>query len=258
VNSSVLDFKNVSVIRGGRKVLHNLSLTLGPAENVAILGPNGAGKSTLLKIMTRECYPVAVPGLSFRVMGEDVWNVFRLRERLGIVTQDLQRLADRPISGLDIVLSGFFASLVLSRRRILPYMKRQAFATLRFLGIERLKDRRMCDLSSGEARRFLIARALVHEPQALILDEPTNSLDLKAAHRFRELLSRISKKGKTLVLVTQTLEDIIPEIDRVILLKNGRILKDGPKSRILTQANLRNLFEVPLILGKRKGRYTAF
>ncbi|MDD5328349.1 MAG: ATP-binding cassette domain-containing protein [Phycisphaerae bacterium] len=252
----LLEFRNVTVIKGRKKILNCLSLTIRTGENVALLGPNGAGKSSFIKAITREYYPLPQKtGFSFRIWGKDRWDVFDLRFLLGIVSSDLQGVFAYEISGMDVVLSGFFSSIGLYGHRITRQMRKKAEEILRFLEIYQLRNRFMTEMSSGEARRFLIARALIHNPKTLILDEPTNSLDLHAQHIFRKVLRKISKSGIGIVLITQNMQDIIPEISRVILMRNGRFYKDGPKTDVLTSSNISRLFKVPVRIKKEKGYY---
>lgn len=258
-NCPILELENVSVVRDGgkKKILDRVSLTVPCGENAAILGPNGAGKSSLIKVLTREFYPLAGPKTVCRVWGQDRWNIFELRFRLGVVSNDLQALCSRDISGMETVLSGFFSSIGLHRERITAAKKKKALEIIRFLEIEHLKDRKMSVMSSGEARRFLIARALVHNPQALILDEPANSLDLRAANHFKNAVRKIARAGVSIILVTQSLQDIIPEIKRVVLMEKGRVRADGPKEEILTARNIGRLFKVPVKISKVRGYYHA-
>ncbi len=256
----VLELRNVTVIQGeeNKKVLDGLSLTIPAGENVAILGANGAGKSSLIKTVTREYYPVADGRSVFKVWGRDRWKLFELRDLLGIVSNDLQVACSRDISGLETVYSGFFSGIGLHPgQRVTAGMKKKAAKVMAFLEIEHLKDRKMCVMSSGEARRFLIARALVHDPKALILDEPTNSLDLRSTHHFKEILRKIARSGIHIVLVTQHLPDIIPEITRVVLMKNGRVLEEGPKASLLTRKHISDLFDLPIEIQRKKGYYYA-
>jgi iron complex transport system ATP-binding protein len=222
------------------------------------LGPNGAGKSSLIKVITREYYPISQEnGCSFKIWGQDVWDVFDLRSLLGIVSNDLQYICTREISGMELVLSGFFSSIGLFKERLTAKMKKKASGVIEFLEIGHLQERKMNQMSSGEARRFLIGRALVHDPKALILDEPTNSLDLHALDKFSKTLSKIAKAGTNIILVTHNLSDIIPEIKRVILMKNGKFYKDGPKELILTNDNISKLFEASVEIKRKDGYYYA-
>jgi len=256
---SLLVMKNVTVIKGGRKILDSVSLSIGQGEHVAIIGPNGSGKSSLIKTFTKEYHPLtAADGLILNIMGKETWHVFELRKMLGIVSGDLQQTYCRQVSVLDVVLSGFFSSIgIYYNHKVTPEMEARARKVLKFLEISHLADRLMSELSSGEARRVLIGRALVHDPQALILDEPANSLDLKALQSFRETIRKIADSGKSIILVTHTLEDIIPEINRVILIKDGKVFMDGKKQEILTDANLSELFSLPIEVIEKKGYYQA-
>jgi len=253
----LLDFRNVTVLKGsGRRVLDAVSITVRAGENVAILGPNGSGKSSFIKTITREFYPLAdAPGFAFRIWGRERWDVFGLRSLLGIVSNDLLHTFTTEMTGLEVVLSGFFSSVGLYRANVTPAMRRKAASVLDFLEVAHLRDRLMTEMSSGEARRLLIGRALVHDPKALVLDEPTNSLDLHARLRFRELMRKIARAGTSILLVTHTLADLIPEIRRVVLMKEGRFVADGPTRQVLTDGNLSRLFGVPVRIRRRGGRY---
>jgi iron complex transport system ATP-binding protein len=256
---SLLEMKNVTVVKDGRKILDSISLSIEQGEHVAIIGPNGSGKSSLIKTFTKEYYPLAaVDGLVLNIMGKGIWNVFELRKLIGIVSGDLQQTYFRKINVLDVVLSGFFSSIgIYYNHKVTPEMETRAKEVLKFLEISHLADRMISELSSGEARRVLIGRALVHDPEALVLDEPTNSLDIKALHSFREMLQKIADSGKSIILVTHSLEDIIPEINRVILIKDGKIFMDGKKQEVLTDANLSNLFSISVEVIEKKGYYQA-
>jgi len=258
-SSFLLELKNVTVVRGGKKILDSVSLSIEQGENVAIIGPNGSGKSSLVKTFTKEYHPLtAADGLVLKIMGNDTWNVFELRKLLGIVSGDLQQTCCRQITVLDVVLSGFFSSIgIYYNHEVTPEMEARAKEILEFLEISALADRLMCELSTGEARRVLIGRALVHDPHALVLDEPTNSLDLKALHSFRESVRKIASSGKSVILVTHNLEDVIPEIKRVILIKEGKIFRDGKKEEILTDANLSELFSLPVEVLEKRSYYQA-
>lgn len=260
INRPLLEFNNVTVLKGrNEKVLNSISIKIYEGENVVILGPNGAGKSSFIKAITREYYPLLNKKNSlFRIWGQDRWNIFDLRFLLGIVSNDLQSSCAKDISGMNLVLSGFFSSIGLYKERVTSKMKNKAEKVIEFLEISRLKDRNMNEMSSGEARRFLIARALVHNPKALILDEPTTSLDLHSLYKFCEMLRKISRSGTSIILVTQNLSDIIPEINRAILMKEGRFYKDGVKEDILTGKNISGLFNVPVEIRKKNGYYYAF
>jgi iron complex transport system ATP-binding protein len=227
---ALIDFQNISVMRGGKLALNNLTLRISQNEHVAVLGPNGCGKSTLIKTITRECYPLYSPDSKITIMGKELWNVFELRLFLGIVTNDLMANCRTGTTGRDIVLSGFFSSLgIFSNHHLQPDQLKRADAALAEVGALHLADRPVEQMSSGEAQRILIARALVHNPKALLFDEPSNSLDLRIQHELRDTMRKLAQSGVGIVLVTHQTADIIPEIERVVLMRDGRIVGDGRK-----------------------------
>ena len=258
VRQPLLEFENVTVFKGDNKVLDSLSVVIREGENIAILGPNGAGKSSFIQTITREIYPVISDDHTlFRCRGKEVWDVFLMRSVFGIVSNDLQYTFTRDMSGEEVILSGFFSSIGLYNRVVTSVMQKKADDICAFLEIDHLKDRQMNAISSGEARRFLIGRALVNNPRTLILDEPTNSLDLHALHAFRQCLQKIARAGTGIILVTHNLHDIIPEISRVILMTDGKFCRDGEKAAILTDEHIGALFCVPVHVVGREGWYYA-
>ena len=252
----LLDLQNVSVMRGEKVVLKNFSLRIRGDEHVAILGPNGCGKSTLIKTITRECYPVAHEGSSMTILGQERWDVFELRTQLGIVSNDLMSMCTGEACGRDVVLSGFFSST-----RIFPHhnvdltIRAQADAALAQLQILHLAEHPVREMSSGEARRVLVARALVHKPRALLFDEPSNSLDVFARQTLRQAMRSLAKAGIGIILVTHDLADVIPEIERVLLMSNGRIVAEGPKEQMLQPERLEEVFGTKIEVTRHDGYY---
>ena len=244
--ASLIELDRASVVRGDNTVLDALSLRIVAGQHTAILGPNGCGKSSFIKLITRELYPLAREGESpVKVLGQDRWNINALRTQLGIVTGDLTRdLLDMPDLGVEeAVMTGFFASLVVPEEaEVTDDMRARVSEALALVDASTLATRNVAELSTGELRRVLIARALVHRPQALLLDEPTAGLDLVAQHAFLQLLRGLAQQGITLVLVTHHLEEIIPEIDRVILLRAGTVRADANRATALTSESLSAVF----------------
>jgi iron complex transport system ATP-binding protein len=257
----LLDLRNVRVMRGdvtaGEKiVLDDFSLRVHVHEHVAVLGPNGCGKSTLIKTITRECYPMVREGSSMTILGQKSWNVFELRSLLGIVSNDLMSSCTGDASGLDVVLSGFFSSTrIFPNHTIDPTQRDLAEAALAQLGVAHLAERAVQEMSSGEAKRILIARALVHKPRALLFDEPCNSLDILAQRSLRETMRSLADSGIGIILVTHEIPDIVPEIERVVLMANGRIVADGRKQEVLEAETLSKLFGLKVELVRRDGYY---
>ena len=256
---ALIDCRNITVSRGETRALDDFTLTIPRGENTAIIGPNGCGKSTLIKTIARELHPLYDPSSSLTILGKANYNIFELRPLLGIVSDDLVRRSLRPAPGRDVILSGFFSTLELwPHTELTPQMERKADEVIELLEIPHLAERSTDEMSSGEIRRVIMGRALVHDPQALMLDEPTNSLDLRAVHEWQRIVRKIAQAGVGIILVTHHLPDIIPEIERVVMLRRGKVWRDGPKDEILTQANLEEMFQVPVELVEREGYYHLF
>lgn len=270
----LIAFDHVTIVRNTRAALDDVSLEIGVGEHVAIIGPNGSGKSTLIKTITRELYPSVHTGGAIRrdgsalpdrpngrvrLLGRERWNVLELRAQLGIVSNDLMATCTRELTGRDVVISGFFSSIGLwPNHHVTDAMRAKADEILGRLHVPHLADRFVTEMSSGEARRMLIGRALVHDPRTLLLDEPTNSLDLQAQQELRDLYRQLAQTGTGILLVTHHLPDIIPEIDRIILIKDGRVFRDGAKDAVLTAALLGELFGLPVDLARRDGYYNIW
>ena len=261
----VLELSDATVIKNDRPILDRLTLTIRADEHTAILGPNGAGKSAFVRLLTHEDRPLAVGGgiPPIRVFGHDNWDVFELRSQLGIVSSDLHHRFvfgnnEGRVMADAAVLSGFFATQGILRYGVVtPDMRRRATDALDRMGVSHLARRRLDEMSSGEARRVLLARALVTAPRALILDEPTTGLDLVARHAFMERVRQIAREGTTLILITHHIEEIVPEIERVMLLQGGRIVASGPKGEVLTTDRLSTLFNGPVAVDRDGGYYYA-
>jgi iron complex transport system ATP-binding protein len=252
----ILDISHATVYRGDTCVFENLSFILEEDQHTAILGPNGAGKSTILKLLAGEVHPVPQDRTSIRVFGETEWNVWDVRKRLGMVSHDLQHHYMEQVTGLKVVLSGFHASVGIYEHQEFSYGQlSRADDVLQDLGAAKLRERRFGEMSTGEQRRCLLGRALVHDPTALIFDEPTSGLDLTATFHYLDLVRQYMRKGKTVLLVTHHIHEIPPEITRVVLLKQGRILQDGEKRTVLTDANLSRLFDCSVALAQAHGWY---
>ena len=257
--------QGATVVKNGRRILDDINLEIGQGEHTVILGPNGAGKSSLIRLITRQDYPLAhddgTPPLL--LFGESLWNVFALRSLMGIISEELQvsfisRTLAGETRGLEAVLSGFFATYGLfPYQQVTAAMRKKASQALSLMEAAHLAEAFIETMSTGEARRLMIARALVSDPKALLLDEPTAGLDLPARQRFLKTLQNIARHGKTIILVTHRVEEIFPEINRVILLKKGRILLDGSKDEMLTSKHLSALFDAPISVHKHHGYYSA-
>lgn len=251
--------RHVSVARGDNVVLHDISLRIARGEHVAILGPNGCGKSTLIRTLTCQCYPIVTPETELLLLGRKRWDVSQLRSHLGVVAAELPGERTPVTQGLDAVVAGFFsASTLWPNLHVTPEMRERAHEALRLMQAAHLENKLVGEMSAGEQRRIMIARALVHRPEMLLLDEPSNALDLAAQRELREALRRVAQQGVGILMVTHHLGDILPEIDRVIMMKQGRIFADGPRSELLAPAKLRDLFGVAVQMAEHEGALHAW
>ena len=253
-SAEFLRMQQVSVARGDAIVLHNINLTIATGEHVAILGPNGCGKSTLIKTITCECYPIFTPEMQCRLLGRERWDVSQLRQHLGVVSADLPGERTPVSKGRDVVVAGFFsASTIWPNLHITAEMRERAQEAMALMQATHLANKLVGEMSAGEQRRIMIARALVHKPGMLLLDEPSNALDLAAQRELRDALRVVAQQGTGIIMVTHHLADILPEIDRIIMMRAGRIVADGPRHELITVDQLRNLFGVEVTLTERDG-----
>lgn len=249
----ILNIQNATVYRGPNKVLIDFSLSIEDGVNTAIVGPNGAGKSTLLKVLARELYP---SGGKVEIFDRDRWNVWELRKRLGLVSPDLQQNYAPAAKGSSVVLSGFHSSVdIYGHQKFEENQIQKADQVGRELGIEHLRDKPFSNMSTGEQRRHLLARALVNDPQALVLDEPTSGLDLPATFQYLDTARGLMRSGKTVILVTHHIHEIPPEISQVVLMKDGRVIDQGPKETVMTSESLSSLFDVGIELVSSNGYF---
>jgi iron complex transport system ATP-binding protein len=255
----LVEMHHVTITKGRTTILCDVNLRIARGENVVILGPNGSGKSTLIKTMTGDNrFDTSVDGASVRIRGREEWSLFDIRRAFGMVSGDLQYEFCRDLTSLDAVISGFFGSVGTNRsQEVTERMRDAAMRSLSCIGISHLATRTMSTLSMGEARRVLIARALVNDPEALILDEPMSSLDLTGKNHVRSSMRTLAESGKTIILVTHDPSDIIPEITRVIMMRDGSIFHDGGLD--LINANLlTSLYGVKVNVRKDNGRFFAW
>lgn len=249
-----LELEAVEAWLGPRPVFRDLTLRLNLGEHTAVLGPNGSGKSSLIRLLTRQIYPVVRPGSGLRVFGSETVNLWQLRRRLGLVSMDLQNGTIGQVSAHDVVLSGFFGSNGLGRpQQPTSSQQQRAEELLEQLDLSALAGRPFNQLSQGQQRRALLGRALVHNPELLVLDEPLDGLDLKARHQLLATLRQLAGSGTTLLLVTHQIEAVIPELSRVLLLRDGQLVGDGPAADLLQAEPLSALFDTPLRLVEQDG-----
>jgi iron complex transport system ATP-binding protein len=254
-----LELTHVNVARGDNVVLHDINLSVNTGEHIAILGPNGCGKSTLIKTITCECYPIVQPETRVNIFGRERWDLTELKKRLGVVSAELPGKPTLQTTGRDAVLTGFFSSSTLwPNLTVTAAMRERADEVLEQIDAVNLVNKPVGEMSAGQQRRIMIGRALVGSSQMLLLDEPSNALDISAQRELRNLLRKLAQQGTGILLITHHIADIIPEIDRILLLREGRIIGDGPKSALLTAPTLSDLFQTEVQLTVRDGFHHAW
>jgi iron complex transport system ATP-binding protein len=254
-----LHLAHVNVARGDNVVLHDINLTVNTGEHIAILGPNGCGKSTLIKTITCECYPIVMPETRVSIFGRERWDLTELKRRLGVVSPELPGRPTLHTTGRDAVISGFFSSSTLwPNLTVTEEMRERAEGVLQQVDAIDIAEKPVGQMSAGQQRRIMIGRALVGSAGMLLLDEPSNALDLAAQAELRNLLRKLAQEGTGILLITHHIADIPPEIDRVLMMQDGRIVADGPKHDLLTPARLSALFETEVQLTERDGFFHAW
>ncbi len=257
--NTIIDIRHATVRRQGSNILDDISLSVESGQHVAIIGPNGAGKSTLAQVICEEIHPLWREDYCRLLFGKDHWQVLELRKRMGVVSLALQYLCNSTYTARETAVSGFFSSIGLDfHHTVTPQQWERTQQVMEELGVWHLRDKRMNQLSSGEARRVLLARACVHDPQVMLLDEAVSNLDFPSRRQYRHSLEQFADSGKTIVLVTHELSEIIPQIKRVVVMQHGKIFADGPKEQILNEQLLSQAYGTPVFVDEREGLYTAW
>jgi len=258
----MIQLEHVNVARGDNIVLHDLSLSVNHGEHLAILGPNGCGKSTLLKTMTCEIYPLVKPDMRVRILNRERWDLTQLKRTMGVVQAELPGRQTLHTTGFDAILTGFFSSSTLwPNLEVTPAMRERTEEILHLVHAEDLRHKLVGQMSAGQQRRIMIGRAIAGTTggvQMLLLDEPSNALDLAAQRDLRSMLRKLAQAGTAILLITHHIADILPEMDRIVMMNEGRIVADGPKTELLTPTHLGNLFGGEIHVEHRDGWYNAW
>lgn len=254
----IIDFQNIYVSYGKSSVLKNVNLKIKQGEHWAILGANGSGKTTLIKLISNDLYPHAKYPYKKKILGDENWNIFDLKKHLGIITNDLHNYYESHgyfVTAYEVILSGFYSSIGVFDHQIFSEEQYQkVYDILDFLELSNIQTKKVNQMSTGELRRCIIGRALIHNPKALILDEPTVGLDIKAQNTFIKFIQKLSTKT-SIILITHHIEEIFEEITHAALIHKQTIFKQGRKENILTSKNLSEIFDIKLDLQKENGRY---
>ncbi len=254
----VLEFSDVIVRRDARNIVDSLNWSVSDDQRWVVLGPNGAGKTTILQLAATLLHPTSgtVTILEERMGRTDV---FELRPRIGFASSAMARRVPADETVLNVVLTAAFAVLGRWNEDYEDIDERRALRVLAEWKLDGLAERTFGTLSDGEQKRVQIARAVMTDPELLLLDEPTASLDLGAREELLTLLSGYAKAPTTpaMIMVTHHVEEIPVGFTHVLLLRDGQIVAQGPLADALTAENLTETFGVPIVLSEEGGRYAA-
>ncbi|MBT3366550.1 MAG: ATP-binding cassette domain-containing protein [Nitrospina sp.] len=254
MGSFLVQIKNADVYVGGNLAIKSLSWTINEGENWAVVGNNGSGKTTLMKLIFGELIPIYGGQVHWFGKSEHA-PLLEVREKLGYVSAEYQNTYDRPALGWEVVASGFFSSIGL-HEQVTPKQKESALTAMAHLGIEYLGNTSFRQMSYGEARRVLLARALVHRTKLLVLDEPCAGLDIPTRERFLNTLEKLSRTS--MIYVTHRIEEIMPCITHVLFLKDGKIVAQGKKDEMLNSKTLSHALGCSLTVEKKSDRYWLY
>ena len=253
MSSWLIQIRKANVFLNSKQVLYDIDWTMKSKENWAVVGVNAAGKTSFMKLIFGEIIPIN--GGEVRWFGNEEHSPLSdARKRIGFVSAEYQGNYAPTILGKDVVVSGFFSSVGLYKRAN-RNQKKTANSWMEFLGIQGLSNQPISHISYGEARRLLLARALVNRPELLILDEPCSGLDIPTRERFLQTLQKLAKTKTQMIYVTHHIDEILPITTNVLLLKNGSIFLQGEKNKILTGPKLSDAFDCHIGLKKNSGRY---
>lgn len=256
--SAVLDFAEVTITRGQARLLDRVDWTVDEGERWVVLGPNGAGKTTLLQVASTHMHPTAgVVGILGEVLG--TVDVFELRPRIGLASAALADRIPRGERVIDVVVTATYAVMGRWREQYEEVDSARAQRLLDRLGVGPLADRTFGTLSEGERKRVQIARALMADPELMLLDEPAAGLDLGGREQLVRTLGELAldEDAPAIVLVTHHVEEIPPGFTHLLLVRNGGVVAAGPIETTLTAQNLSATFGLPLALDRHGERWSA-
>ena len=250
--------RNIDVYIDRTKILSNLNLNLNYGENILILGPNGSGKSTFLRLLNRSIYPIASRKSSLKLFNKENINIWEVRKRVGFLFKEMEQRVRNEVGLFDLIASGFSGTFNSRYSNLITNKQKEKIENLiKDWGLDNIINNQFHELSDGQKRRALLARAIVYEPNLLVLDEPFCNLDLKSNCILNKNLNKLINKSINILYVTHNLESILPSTNRVILIKEGEIIKDGDPNEILNSKTLSDLFQMPINVIKQDGYWRS-
>ena len=246
--------KNINVYIDQKKILSDININLNYGENILILGPNGSGKSTFLKLLNRSIYPVIFSGSSFKLFNKEDINIWDLRKKIGFLFREMEERVNNGVNLYDLISSGFTGVFNSRYSKLLSEREKTKINNLiNEWGLNNIINSNFQSLSDGQKKRALLARAVVYEPNILVLDEPFCNLDLKSNFILNQNLIKLINQSVNIIYVTHNLESILPKTNRVILIKQGKILKDGSPYELINTEILSDLYNIPIKVIEQEG-----
>jgi len=246
--------KNLYVYINDKEILSNINVNLNYGENILILGPNGSGKSTFLKLLNRSIYPVISNHSSFKLFNKENINIWDLRRKIGFLLKEMEQRVNKGVSLYDVIISGFSGIFNSRYSKLLSESEKIKIENLiNTWELKNIINSEFKSLSDGQKRRALLARALVYEPNILVLDEPYCNLDIKSISILNRNLNKLIEQSVNIIYVTHNIESILPKTNRVILIKEGKILRDGSPRELLNSKTLSDLYNVSIKVLEQNG-----
>ncbi len=249
-------FKNIDVYIDQRKILSDINLNLNSGDNMVILGPNGSGKSTFLKLLNRSIYPINSNNSSLKLFNKENINIWEVRRKVGFLFKEMEQRIINGLNLYDVIASGFSGTFNSKFSKLISESEKEKINNLiNDWELENIVNNHFNTLSEGQKRRALLARALVYEPNFLVLDEPFSNLDIKSNFILNKNINRLIDKSINIIYVTHNLESILPRTNRVLLIKDGKIIKDGKPNEVIKSEILSDLFQISINIIKQNDHW---
>ena len=256
-NNLWFEAKNITCLKNGYKVVKNLNIKLRYGQNVMIIGPNGSGKSSIFELINRNIYPIEGDNIVLKIFNEDLINIWKLRKKINTVNSEIKNRFDPNIKVIDLIISGLYGKYCEVTSKTDQDISK-AHNLIKKMSIYKLNNKKFSHLSEGEKQIVLIARGLINKPKILILDEPTNNLDLKSKFYVIDQINELSKLGTTLLCISHDISMITRIYNRVIMLKDRSIIADGNQRSVMNSLNINKLFEINVKLLKSKDNWSIY
>ena len=249
--------KNISCFKNGYQIIKDLDLKLKYNENIILIGPNGSGKSSIIELINRNIYPVLNQNTVFKIFNNQLINIWELRKKISTVNHDIRKRINSKLKVFDLIRSGLYGKyckISCESEEDIALVEN----IMKEMNLKKLSQKYFSNLSEGEKQIVLIARALIIKPKILILDEPIANLDLKSKFYVMDQINALSNLNTNVFCVTHDISIISEIYNRIIMLKDRTIIKDGNQSEVINSENINNLFDIDIEVIKQKGNWNIY